>query len=56
MLEAKEIMYKNQHNAIFELFARVVYTRRDNFERKQLFRLRDLFKISPPYLPGVLLG
>lgn len=56
MLEAKKTMYRNQHNAIFELFARVVYTCRENFERKQLFQLRDLFKISPPYLPGVLLN
>ncbi|ATY59517.1 hypothetical protein A9K55_002440 [Cordyceps militaris] len=55
MLEAKESMYKNQPGVKFELFARVVYTRRENFEKKQLFQLRDLFKINLPYISGVLL-
>ncbi|TQV98153.1 hypothetical protein V2A60_006171 [Cordyceps javanica] len=55
MLEAKESMYKNQPSLKFELFARVIHTRRENFEKKQLFQMRDLFKVNPPYLSGVLL-
>lgn len=56
MLEAKGIMYKNQPGVKFELFARVVHSHRQNLERKQLFQLRDLFKINLPCLPGVLLN
>lgn len=54
MLQAKESMYRNQPAVRFEFFARVLYTRRENFEKKQLFQLRDLFKLSPPYIAGVL--
>ncbi|KAJ3489196.1 hypothetical protein NLG97_g6047 [Lecanicillium saksenae] len=56
MLEAKQSMYKNQPTVIFELFARVVRTQRQNFEKRQIFQLRDLFKINPPYMPGVLVN
>ncbi|OAQ96243.1 hypothetical protein LLEC1_02789 [Akanthomyces lecanii] len=56
MLQAKQSMYKNQPDVVFEFFARVVHTRRENFAKKQLFQLRDLFKISPPYISGVLLN
>lgn len=56
LLNAKEQMFKNQPDAIFELFARVVYSSRENFYQKQYFQMGDLFKETPPYLPGVLLG
>lgn len=56
MLQAKQSMYKNQPEVVFEFFARVVYTQRENFAKKQLFQLRDLFKVSPPYISGVLLN
>lgn len=49
-------MYKTQPEVVFEFFARVVYTRRENFAKKQLFQLRDLFKVPPPYIFGVLLN
>ncbi len=56
MHQAKQSMYRNQPEVVFELFARVVYTRRENFAKKQLFQLRDLFKVPPPYISGVLLN
>ncbi|KAH8677135.1 hypothetical protein BGZ61DRAFT_591132 [Ilyonectria robusta] len=56
MLSAKAEMFKNQPDAIFELFARVVYSSRENFYRKQHFQFRSLFKESPPYLNGILVG
>ncbi|KAJ6790298.1 hypothetical protein PWT90_08949 [Aphanocladium album] len=56
MLEAKESMYKNQPEVTFELFARVMRTQRQNFEKRQLFQLRDLFKINLPYISGVLVN
>lgn len=54
MFEAMESTYHNQPNISFELFARVIYSARENFEKKQYFRIRDLFKVKPPYLSGVL--
>lgn len=54
MLEAMESTYHNQPNVSFELFARVVYSTRENFEKKQYFWIRDLFKVQPPYISGVL--
>lgn len=56
MLDAKTAMYKNQPQAVFELFARVIYSARENFERRQYFQFRDLFKETPPYLSGALVG
>lgn len=56
MLEAKQQMFRNQPDAVFELFARVVYSSRVNFYRKQYFQFRDLFKEPPPYLSGALRG
>ncbi|PQK08178.1 hypothetical protein BB8028_0001g02570 [Beauveria bassiana] len=56
MLQAKESMYRNQPEVKFELFARVVHTRRENLQKKQLFLLRDLFKIKLPLICGVLLN
>ncbi|KAM0439626.1 hypothetical protein ACHAPT_000718 [Fusarium lateritium] len=55
MLNAKEQMFKNQVNATFELFARVVYSSRENFQKKQYFQFRSLLKEQPPYINGTLL-
>ncbi|KAF7544460.1 hypothetical protein G7046_g9783 [Stylonectria norvegica] len=56
MLDTKSQIYRNQPEAIFELFARIIYSSRENFAHKQLFQFRDLFKETPPYLNGTLLG
>lgn len=56
IVKAKSSMFRNQDNAVFELFARVVYSSRDNFFRKQYFQFSDLFIETPPYLTGVLDG
>lgn len=56
MLEANSITLKDQDGVVVELFARIVYTQRQNIEKKQLFKLRDLFKIKPPYMSAVLLN
>jgi hypothetical protein len=56
LLDAKAQMFRNQPEIIFELFARVIYSSRENFHKKQYFRFRSLLKESPPYLNGALLG
>ncbi|KAK7415194.1 hypothetical protein QQX98_006040 [Neonectria punicea] len=56
MLDAKVEMFKNQPEAVFELFARVVYSSRENFHHKQYFQFRSLLKECPPYLNGALRG
>lgn len=56
MLEAKQQIFKNQTKVVFELFARVIYSSRENFQHKQYFQFRDLLKESPPYLNGTLSG
>ncbi|KAF7539467.1 hypothetical protein G7Z17_g12421 [Cylindrodendrum hubeiense] len=56
MLAAKVDMFKNQPEAVFELFARVVYSSRENLYHKQHFQFRSLFKESPPYPNGILIG
>lgn len=56
MLDAKQQMFMAQPDATFEMFARVVYSSRENFHHKQYFQFRDLFKEAPPYLTGALLG
>lgn len=56
MLGAKRELYKNQPNVVFELVARVVYSSRENFHRKQYFQFGSLLKNSPPYISGTLLG
>ncbi|UZP37458.1 hypothetical protein NXS19_005274 [Fusarium pseudograminearum] len=53
---AKTQIFRNQPEIIFELFARVVYSSRENFHKKQYFRFRSLLKECPPYLNGALLG
>lgn len=55
MLDAKEHMFKNQDKAVFELFARVVYSNRENFQKKQYFQFRSLLKERPPYINGTLI-
>ncbi|KAK5994978.1 hypothetical protein PT974_03368 [Cladobotryum mycophilum] len=54
MLQTKIDMFQNQAEVTFELFARVMYSSRENFHHKQYFQFRDLFKEAPPYLAGVL--
>ncbi|KAH7176620.1 hypothetical protein EDB81DRAFT_875421 [Dactylonectria macrodidyma] len=56
MLSSKVEIFKNQPDIIFELFARVVYSSRENIYRKQYFQFRSLLEESPPYLNGVLNG
>lgn len=56
MLEAKASMFHNSPDFVFQLFARVLCSRRENFGHKQYFQFRDLFKESPPFLNGVLMG
>ncbi|KAM3499670.1 hypothetical protein MY10362_007085 [Beauveria mimosiformis] len=56
MLQAQESIYGNQPEVKFELFARIVHTRRENLQKKQLFLLRDLFKTKLPLISGVLLN
>jgi hypothetical protein len=56
MLEAKMQLFKHQPDAIYELFARVVYSSRENFHRKQYFQFRGLLKECPPYINGTLMG
>ncbi|KAL2203162.1 hypothetical protein CC79DRAFT_1325924 [Sarocladium strictum] len=55
MLSHKTELYKNQPGAVFELFARVIYTNRDRGARRQFFQLRDIIAQTPPYLSGSLL-
>jgi hypothetical protein len=56
LLDAKAQIFRNQSEIIFELFARVTYSSRENFHKKQYFRFRSLLKECPPYLNGALLG
>jgi hypothetical protein len=56
MLSTKAELYKNQPRAVFELFARVIYTSRDRNGRKQYFQLRDLIAQTPPFLSGTLVN
>lgn len=56
MLFHKAELYKNQPAAIFELFARVIYTNRDRGVRGQFFQLCDIMAQNPPYLSGSLLS
>lgn len=54
MLEAKMSTFKYSHETVFELFARVIYSSRENFGHIQYFQFRDLFEESPPFLSGAL--
>ncbi|KAL6917888.1 hypothetical protein ACHAP8_000211 [Fusarium lateritium] len=56
ILDAKAQMFRNQPDITFELFARVIYSSRENFHKKQYFRFRSLLKECPPYVNGALLG
>ncbi|KFH41234.1 hypothetical protein ACRE_080540 [Hapsidospora chrysogenum ATCC 11550] len=56
MLETKMTMFCNSPDAVFELFARVIYSARENFGHRQYFQFRDLFKETPPFLSGALAG
>ncbi|EFY91221.1 hypothetical protein MAC_02648 [Metarhizium acridum CQMa 102] len=54
--ESKAAMMQRQPHAVYNVFARVLYSSRENFFRRQHFQLRDLLSESPPYLTGSLLG
>ncbi|KHO01812.1 uncharacterized protein MAM_00813 [Metarhizium album ARSEF 1941] len=54
--ESKAAMVQRQPHAVYNVFARVLYSSRENFFRRQYFQLRDLLSESPPYLTGALLG
>lgn len=54
LLNAKANLFKHSPNTVFEVFARVIHSTRENFTRKQYFQFRDLFKEAPPYLAGAL--
>ncbi|KAI6784331.1 uncharacterized protein J7T54_006376 [Emericellopsis cladophorae] len=41
---------------VFELFARVVHSARENFGHRQYFQFQDLLRAEPPYATGVLAG
>jgi hypothetical protein len=56
LLDAKAKMYRNQPEVVFELFARVVSSSRENFHKKQYFRFQSLLKDCPPHINGALLG
>ncbi|KAK5653375.1 hypothetical protein OQA88_9067 [Cercophora sp. LCS_1] len=47
---------KAHQDAVFELYARVLYSSREKIKRAQHFRFRDLYKNQMPYLPGTLAG
>ncbi|KAI1095605.1 hypothetical protein F5B19DRAFT_440238 [Rostrohypoxylon terebratum] len=44
----------HRQDAVFELFARVNYSNRENLQRRQHFQFMDLFKDQRPYPAGVL--
>lgn len=54
LVQTKSEMFQNSKNTVFELFARVLYSTRENFSHKQYFQFRDLFEETPPYLSGTL--
>lgn len=54
MLEAKAELYQNQPEMTLELFARVLYSSRENFIRRQYFQFCNLLTEGPPYLCGAL--
>lgn len=56
MLQTKERHHKSYPDAVFRIFARVIYSSRENLYRRQYFQFRDLFKETPPYLTGALLN
>ncbi|RGP70172.1 hypothetical protein FLONG3_7565 [Fusarium longipes] len=56
LLDAKAQIFRNQPEIVFELYARVIYSSRENFHKKQYFRFRSLLKECPPFLNGALLG
>ncbi|PHH65993.1 hypothetical protein CDD81_941 [Ophiocordyceps australis] len=56
LIEAKCNIYKNQPHVVLQLFARVLYSSRENFFRKQYFQFRDLFGETARYIGGCLAG
>lgn len=56
MLETKASMFRHSDDVVFELFARVLYSRRENFGHIQYFQFGNMFKESSPFLYGALSG
>lgn len=56
LVDTKTQMFRNQPDITFELFARVIYSSRENFYKKQYFRFQSLLKNGPPYINGALLA
>ncbi|TWU73105.1 hypothetical protein ED733_004731 [Metarhizium rileyi] len=56
IIDSKAVTVQRQPHAVYNVFARVLYSNRENFFRRQYFQLRDLLTESPPYLTGALLG
>ncbi|KAI1496669.1 hypothetical protein F5X99DRAFT_399520 [Biscogniauxia marginata] len=48
--------FNHHQDVVFELFARVVYSNRENLSRTQHFQFVDLFKDQQPFPSGVLTG
>ncbi|KAH7027907.1 uncharacterized protein B0I36DRAFT_328189 [Microdochium trichocladiopsis] len=48
--------HSQQQDVVFELYARVKQSERENLTRKQHFLLIDLFKATPPYPHAALTG
>ncbi|TLS25272.1 hypothetical protein PpBr36_07091 [Pyricularia pennisetigena] len=46
--------FRNEQRAVFELFARVTYSSRENHARVQHFQFADLDKDYPPFLSGTM--
>lgn len=56
MVDTKEQMFKNSEKVTFELFAKVLFSVRENFGHKQLFQFGDLLKETKTPLAGALCG
>ncbi|KAK3998303.1 hypothetical protein QBC44DRAFT_354194 [Cladorrhinum sp. PSN332] len=48
--------HRHKQDAIFELYARVKFSSRENNQRVQHFQLADMFKDQQPYPTGILNG
>ncbi|KAG9250436.1 uncharacterized protein F5Z01DRAFT_640192 [Emericellopsis atlantica] len=48
--------FESSPSTVFELFARVVHSARENFGHRQYFQFQDLLRAEPPYATGVLAG
>ncbi|KAK1636969.1 hypothetical protein BDP81DRAFT_216550 [Colletotrichum phormii] len=56
LLNAQAKCSREKQDVFFELFARVIYSNRENVARVQHLQLRDLFTERQPFLSGVFKG